>query len=162
MSGTARRATALQVASGVVLVGIIAGPYGARAVRDLARTRGAVAVYARLVASANAQDLPTIRSLCTDRYLAEHPPRPSGRGGVAGFPRQIHPNFRAWVQGDEVWLCQGNRVGLVVRFVPRAGRWRYDGPVGLLRSDGVVDPADRDDRPEERWPDRHRQPGLRS
>ncbi len=114
-------------------------------VQRLITTRGAVQGYARLIASANAGDLATIRSLCTDRYLLEHPIQPARQGGVTGFPRQIHPNYQVWVQGDQVWLCQGNRVGLVVRFVRERGRWLYDGEVGLLRPDGQVVKPSRDD-----------------
>lgn len=133
--------TRTQVLLGVLALTLALGLVGIVG-RRLVTTRGAVQVYARLVASANAGDLASIRALCTDRYLAEHPLRLARQGGVAGFPRQIHPNYQVWVAGDQVWLCQGNRVGLVVRFVRAEGRWRYDGEVGLLRPDGrVVQPA---------------------
>ena len=92
----------------------------------------------RLVAAANAGDLAAIGPLCSTRYLAGHPLARAREGGVVGFPRQIHPNFRAWVEGDEVWLCAGNRVGRVERFVQEGGRWRYDGTVGVLGADGRV------------------------
>ena len=132
-----RRAVGWKVAVGCLVAGALTLGL-VRTVRTLATTRGAVATYARLIAAANVQDLATIRTFCTDRFLREHPPQPAPQGGVAGFPRQVHPNFRVWIQGDEVWLCPGNRVGLVVRFARVAGHWRYDGEVGLLRPDGEI------------------------
>ena len=129
---------------GIAILAVVGGPVGL-AIRRLATTRGAVHTYARLIACANAQDLVAIRSLCTDRYLSNHEIKAARQGGVVGLPRQIHPNYQVWVEGDQVWLCQGNRVGLVVRFVWVAGRWLYDGEVGLLKGDGrivVPDPED--------------------
>lgn len=144
-----RRSVAWKVAGGC-LVGSALAVFLVRTVQDLITTRGAVATYARLIAAANAQDQATIRTLCTDRFLRGHPPRPAAQGGTAGFPRQIHPNFRAWVRGREVWLCPGNRVGLVARFVRPAGPWLYDGEVGLLQADGrIVQPEPVD--PGESW-----------
>ena len=117
---------------------IVVGWLIARGVRDLSTTRGAVGTFARAIASANAGDLATVRSLCSDRYLATHPLEPAREGGVVGFPRQIHPNFQVWVQGDEVWLCAANRAGTVYRFVRESGRWKFAGPAGVLRGDGAV------------------------
>ena len=111
-----------------------------RGVRNLATTRGAVGVYARLIASSNAQDLASVRMLCSSRFLDAHPLVLARGGGVVGFPRQIHPNYRVWVEGSEVWFCSGNRVGAVVRFVSEGGSWKFAGPVGILRPDGRVEP----------------------
>ena len=71
----------------------------------------------------------------------QHPPERAREGGVVGFPRQIHPNFQVWVAGAEVWLCAGNRVGTVYRFVAEAGQWKFDGVVGVLQPDGQVLPV---------------------
>lgn len=141
------RSTRVKVALVVLTAAVLLGGL-IRIGRTLATTRGAVAAYARLIASANVADLATIRTLCTDRFLAEHPLRGAERGGVVGFPRQIHPNYQVWVEGEEVWLCQGNRVGLVVRFRREAGVWKYDGEVGLLRPGGQVVKPGRDDSPD--------------
>lgn len=123
------------------LVAVVGLPLAARGVRDLTRTRGAVTTYARLVASANAGDLGAVRDLCSARFARAHPPEPAPSGGVVGFPRQVHPNFRAWVAGDDVLFCPANRVGTVYRFAFERGAWRYDGPAGLLRPDGRIVPV---------------------
>ncbi len=120
------------------LGGAAALPFLARGVRHLAATRGAVTTYARLIAASNAGDLLVVRGLCSAGYLRDRPLELAREGGVVGFPRQVHPNFRAWVEGGEVWLCGGNRVGTVVRFVREGDGWKYDGPVGFLGPDGRV------------------------
>ena len=131
------RGRRIKLVVAAVLLALALIPLG-RGVRNLATTRGAVATYSRLIVSANAGDLDTVGSLCTERYRAAHPLSLARGGGIVGFPRQIHPNFQAWVHGTDVWLCPSNRVGTVYRFVRGQDRWRYDGPVGLLRSDGLV------------------------
>ena len=133
---------------GWLVVGLIAGAslgFGLiRVAGDLGQTRPCLATYARIVAASNAGDLATVRSLCTARYRLGHPIEPAPGGGVAGFPRQVHPNYRVWVErrGLEVRLCPSNRVGLVYRFVPDRGEWRFDGAVGSLGGDGLVTPID--------------------
>ena len=112
--------------------------FATRGVRNLITTRGAVATYSRLIASANAGDIAAVRALCSARYGRDNPLELAREGGVVGFPRQIHPNFQVWSEGAEVWLCPGNRVGTVYRFVREGETWKYDGPVGMLRSDGLV------------------------
>ena len=136
MTGS-RPSLGIKLAVGLLVVGL-AVPFVIRTIQNLAVTRRAVAVYARLIAGANAQDLPAVRSLCAARYLQAHPIERSKNGGLVGFPRQIHPNYQVWRQGGEVWLCQGNRVGVVVRFVPEGEVWKYAGVVGILRSDGRI------------------------
>lgn len=111
-------------------------------VRSLMVTRRAVATFTSLVAAANAQDLDTARSLCSADYLRSHRLVVAEGGGVEGLPRGIHPNFRAWREKDQVWLCSGNRVGPVWRFVLEAGRWKFDGLAGLIRDGWNVEPAD--------------------
>lgn len=110
------------------------------AARDLARTRSAVTAFARIVAAGNAGDLATVRALCTQRYQRDHPVELATGGGLVRLPRQIHPNFRAWVEGAEVWFCPANRVGIVYRFVGKGGDYKLDGIAGLLGSDGRVVP----------------------
>ena len=108
-------------------------------------TRGAMRTYAALLAAANRPepDLSTIRSLCTERYVAAHPITATGEGGVVGLPRNFHKNFQIWRAGGEVLLCPTNREGPVYRFLRERGDWRFDGLVGqlqggkLLRGEGV-------------------------
>ena len=105
-------------------------------------TRGGVATFTSLLAYANAGDLDAVRSLCSRRYLGSHRLELSPEGGVVGLPRNIHKNFQAWPEGDEVWLCPTDRVGPVYRFVLEGGSWKFDGLVGLLRAGGRVERAD--------------------
>ncbi len=135
----ASQAFKLKVFAATFLV-LLVGTFLVRSVRTLATTRQAVGTYARLIAAGNAGDLAAVRPLCSGRYLDSHALKVADGGGVVGFPRQVHPNYRAWVEGAEVRLCSGNRVGQVVRFVQEAGEWKYDGLVGVLRSDGRVEP----------------------
>ena len=120
------------------LAAVLAYPT-ARMVRSLRMTRGGVSTFAAMVAHANAGDLDSVRSLCSRRYLGSRRVELSPEGGVFGLPRNIHRNFRAWVEGDEVRLCPTDRVGPVYRFVFEGGSWKFDGPVGLLRPGGKVD-----------------------
>ena len=93
------------------------------------------------IAAHRGETLDAVRSLCSSRYLASHPIRPSAEGGVVGLPRNIHKNFQVWREGGEVWLCPTDRVGPVYRLVLEGGSWKFDGLVGLLRSGGRVEPA---------------------
>jgi hypothetical protein len=108
--------------------------------------RAAVLAYTELLGAANRQDLAAVRRLCTARYLRAHPPAAAPEGGVVGLPRNVHPNFQAWTQGPDVWLCPTNRVGPIYQFVREDGQWRFDGPIGWLRSRGLIelerDPSD--------------------
>jgi hypothetical protein len=117
-----------------------------RIIRSLAMTRGGMAAFTALVASANAQDLEAVRSLCSRRYLGSHAIGRAPEGGVVGLPRNIHRNFQVWTEGDEVWLCPTDRVGPVYRFVREEGSWKFDGLVGRLVPGGRVelDATDRD------------------
>ena len=134
----------------LTFVVLLVGTFLVRGVRTLLTTRQAVGTYARLIAAGNAGDLASVASLCSARYLDSHPLKVADGGGTVGFPRQVHPNYRVWVEGAEVWLCSGNRVGQVVRFIQEADEWKYDGVVGVLRSDGRVEPMadDPEDDPE--------------
>ncbi len=95
--------------------------------------------FTALIASSNAQDLDAVRSLCSRRYLASRAIERAPEGGVVGLPRNIHQNFQVWSEGDKVWLCPTNRVGPVYRFVLEGGSWKFDGPVGVLKSGGKVE-----------------------
>jgi hypothetical protein len=123
-------------------IGLAAGLLIGLVVIEFVRTapvRGAVRTYTKLIASANRQDLAAARDLCSIRYLRDHPLATAPEGGIVGLPRGIHPNFRAWREGEAVWLCPTNRVGPVFRFVHEGRRWKFDGPVGLLGPDGRVE-----------------------
>jgi hypothetical protein len=104
--------------------------------------RQAVTAYTHLLGAANRQDVDAARRLCTARYLAGHHLEPAAEGGIVGLPRNAHPNFQAWRQGTSVWVCPTNRVGPVYQFVFEDGRWKFDGPVGLLRGRGEFLPQD--------------------
>ena len=121
----------------VVLAVVLAVP-AASIIRSLRVTRQAVSSYARLIAAANAQDLAAVRAECSAGYLRDHELIAADGGGVVNLPRNIHKNFQAWREGDDVWLCPTDRQGPVYRFVAESGRFRFDGPVGYLRVGRVV------------------------
>ena len=104
--------------------------------------RRSVIAFTELLAAANLQDIPRARGLCSSRYLAAHPLEPSAEGGIVGLPRNMHPNFQAWRQGPDVWICPTNRVGPIYQFILEDEAWKFDGPVGLLRGRGqiILDP----------------------
>jgi hypothetical protein len=58
------------------------------------------------------------------------------------LPRNIHKNFKVWRSEPNVWLCPTNRGGPVYQFVKEGDDWRFDGPVGLLHYNGVVEPLE--------------------
>ena len=118
----------------IALIVVVA--FGPRWVGTLRATQGAVATYTDLIFAANVQDLPTIRRLCTARYLQGRTIREAKEGGVVGLPRNINKNFQAWREGESVYLCPTNRVGPVYRFVQEDGRWKFDGPAGILVAGG--------------------------
>lgn len=111
-------------------------------IRQTRPVRDAVHTYTELISAANRRDLTALRSLCTEHYTATHRIKLAEEGGVVGFPRNIHKNFQAWREGDEVWLCPTNRVGPVFRFVEVQGRWKFDGVVGQLVPGGRVEPLE--------------------
>jgi hypothetical protein len=82
--------------------------------------------------------LDAARLLCSKRYLTEHPLKLAPEGGLVGIPRNLHKNFKAWSEGNDVLICTLNRVGPVYRFVHEDGRWRFDGLVGILPSRGKM------------------------
>ena len=100
--------------------------------------RASVSTYTALLHAANRQDVAAAGALCSARYRRGHSLRPAADGGLVGLPRNIHKNFQVWRDGGNVWLCPTNRVGPVYQFVFEAGSWRFDGPVGILRSGGDV------------------------
>ena len=101
-------------------------------------TRAGVTAYTRLTVAVNAQDLPAVQSLCTNRYLQTHTLKAAASGGMVGFPRYIHKNFQAWREGEAIWLCPTNRVGPIYQFLKEDGIWKFDGLIGLLRSGNQI------------------------
>ena len=115
-----------------------------------APVRGALRVFTAIVALGNRTDLPDnqrlelARSFCSQRYLARKPLSLSREGGLKGFPRAIDKNYRAWREGENVWICPTNRsstIRPVYQFVHENGQWRFDGLVAILRVGGEVVPA---------------------
>ncbi len=111
--------------------------------------RGALRTCSELFTAANRPDLrqeerlATARALCTRRYLSTHKLDVARDGqGLVGIPRNLNKNFKAWREGANVWICPTNRVGPVYQFVLEDGTWRFDGPVGILRSRGQIVPMD--------------------
>lgn len=105
-----------------------------------APVRRSLQTYAELITAANRQDLAAARRLCSAHYLNAHALKPAPEGGLIGLPRNIHTNFQAWRHGANVWICPSNRVGPVYQFVYEDGGWKFDGPIGLLRPRGVMEP----------------------
>jgi hypothetical protein len=101
-----------------------------------APVRRAVRSFAELVSAANRGDMETARRLCSRAYRTAHELSPAPEGGIVGFPRNIHKNFRTWDQGAEIWICPGNRVGPVYRMVHEGDDWVFDGLEGYLAPDG--------------------------
>jgi hypothetical protein len=75
---------------------------------------------------------------CSARYRRLHPLVAAPEGGLVGIPRFINKNFKAWREGQNVWICPRNRFGSVYQFVFEEGRWRFDGLVGELSQWGKV------------------------
>jgi hypothetical protein len=106
--------------------------------------RGAMRTCSELFTIANRPDfnssqrLDAARALCSHRYLKAHPLAVSAEGGIVGVPRNINMHFKAWRDGPNVWVCPRDRVGPVYQFVYEAGRWRFDGPIALIQSSGVM------------------------
>jgi hypothetical protein len=109
--------------------------------------RGAMRTLSELFTIANRPDLSETErltkaaSLCTARYLQAHPLAVAAEGGLKGVPRNINKNFKAWREGPNVWICPTNRIGPVYQFVFENDTWRFDGPVGILRSWGEFVPT---------------------
>jgi hypothetical protein len=109
--------------------------------------RGAMRTLSELFTIANRPDLSDTErltrasSLCTTRFLQAHPLAVAAEGGIIGVPRNINKNFKAWRERANVWICPTNRIGPVYQFVFENGTWRFDGPVGILRSWGEFVPT---------------------
>ncbi len=106
--------------------------------------RDALNVYMSLIAVANrpdfddAQRLDAAKELCSAAYLKSHELKVAPQGGLVGIPRNINKNFKAWQEGANIWVCPTNRIGPIYQFVPEDGRWKFDGPIGLLRPHGEI------------------------
>jgi hypothetical protein len=116
-----------------VLAAISAEIFWTKPERDSVRT------YSDLITAANRQDVALAKSLCTARYVRTHSLRPTKDGGLVGLPRNIHKNFSVWRHGPNVWLCPSDRVGPLYQFVREAGRWKFDGPIGILQPRGRIE-----------------------
>lgn len=104
--------------------------------------RGALRAFTELIAATNRDDLDAVRAHCSAKYLAGHTIERAEEGGVMGMPRTIHKNFLTWRRGPAIWICPGNRVGLVFQLVPDGGNWKFDGLVGMLRPGNEIIPLD--------------------
>jgi hypothetical protein len=106
--------------------------------------RGALRTCSELFTIANRPDLAdsdrlaAARSLCTQRYLKEHPLAVSPEGGLVNIPRNLNKNFKAWREGPNVLICTSNRIGPIYQFTYEGNRWRFDGLIGILRPWGEV------------------------
>ena len=109
--------------------------------------REAVRSLSELTTLANLSNVPvdelTRRAglLCSRRYLETHDLEPAPEGGMIGFPRNLNKNFKVWREHGNVWIRPTDRVGPVYQFVEEAGRWKFDGPVGILDPQGAFIPA---------------------
>lgn len=103
-----------------------------------APTRGALTTYTELLSAADREDLKTAEQLCTARYRQAQPLKFAPEGGVIGLPRSIDKNYRAWKEDAAVLLCPTGRTGPVYRFCQEGGRWRFDGPLGILGGHGEL------------------------
>lgn len=101
-------------------------------------TRSVLRNFTRLSEAVRRGDIETVRSLCSTGYLEKKPLQESTQGGLLELPRGIHRNFRIWRRGNEIWLCPGDRIGPVYRFVADGEEWTFDGLVGLLQSGQLI------------------------
>ena len=122
---------------GLAVAAFLIAAVAAMAVRTLP-IRRAVGAYTDLLVAANRQDVVAARGLCTARYLKTHDLREAEEGGIVGLPRNIHKNFQTWRSGPAIWICPTNRVGPIYQFLLEAGRWRFDGPIGILHGRGQI------------------------
>jgi hypothetical protein len=125
-----------------ILVLLVAGlTYEVVATRPV---REAVRTYSGLVSLGNRTDITedqqreAARRLCSSRYLSSRGLAFGPEGGIVGLPRTISKNFRAWREGENVWICPTNRIGPVYQFVEEGGGWRFDGLVAVLRDKGEI------------------------
>lgn len=138
--GPGKRGLWALAAAGLLLVVVLVWWEAART----APVRDAVRTYTALISAANRGDIEAANRLCTARFLATHPLKPAGGGGLTGLPRGIHKNFRAWQEGPRVWLCPTSPESLarpVYQLRVEAGEWRFDGLIGHLRPGGIVERA---------------------
>lgn len=132
-----RKAVLIGIGVGVILLSVLIGV----AVRT-GPTRAAVRTYVALISAANQQDVAAAERLCSRRYLANHQLSLAPDGGIVNLPRNIHKNFKVWRAGPHIWLCPTNRGGPVYQFITEGHDWVFDGPVGILHYNGVVEPLD--------------------
>lgn len=139
---TRSRSIVIGIAVAVLLIGGVAFEVvTTQPVRAAMRTLSELFTIANRPDLSETERLTRARSLCTARYVRAHPLVVASEGGIVGIPRNINKNFRAWRQGPNVWVCPTNRIGPVYQFVFENGDWRFDGPVGILRSWGDFVPT---------------------
>jgi hypothetical protein len=114
--------------------------------------REAMHTYSQLVSLGNREDLTedqrleAARRLCSAHYLSTRGLSLGPEGGIVGLPRTIYPNFQAWREGENVWICPRKRNGPVYQFVEENGEWHFDGLVAIFRGQGeIVKAADLSD-----------------
>ena len=111
-----------------------------RPVRAAVRTCSELFTIANRPGLSDAERLRAATALCSRAYRAKHPLSLAAEGGIRGIPRNLNKNFQAWRYGPNVWICITNRVGPVYQFVEEDTRWRFDGPVAILRPQGELIP----------------------
>jgi hypothetical protein len=139
---TRARSIAIAAAVTALLIGgVIFEVVTTQPVRRAMQTLSELFTIANRPDLSDTERLSRARSLCTARYLQSYPLAVAAEGGLKGFPRNINKNFKAWREGPNVWICPTNRIGPVYQFVFENGTWRFDGPVGILRSWGDFVPT---------------------
>jgi len=145
---TRTRAAIVAVAITLIVLGVLAFEIVAtRPVRGAMRTCSELLAIARTIDPHQPKNqvsilLEAARPLCSSRYLRTHHLAVAGEGGIVGIPRNINKDFKAWREGPNVWICPTNLGSRrpVYQFVLEDGRWRFDGPVGILYPWGEVVP----------------------
>ncbi len=139
---TRTRSFALASAISTIIIGGLAFEVvSTRPVRGATRALSELFTIANQPDLTDAERLTRAQVLCTARYLQAHPLAVAPEGGLVGVPRNINKNFKAWREGPNVWICPTNRIGPVYQFIFENGNWRFDGPVGILRSWGDFVPT---------------------
>jgi hypothetical protein len=136
---TKTRAILIGAAVAVILLGGLAYEIiSTQAVRGALWTCSELFTVGNRPGLTESERLRAARELCSARYLQTHTLKLAPGGGIVGVPRNLNKNFKAWREGPNVWICPTNRIGPIYQFVFEDGRWRFDGPVGILRPWGQI------------------------
>jgi hypothetical protein len=122
----------------IVIAGLAYEIVATQPVRGAVRTCSELFTIANRPGMTDSERLEAASSLCSQRYLKSHTLAVARGEGLVGIPRNINKNFQAWREGSNVWICPTNRIGPVYQFVYETGRWRFDGPVAILRARGEI------------------------